>query len=122
MSMDKRPEAEIQVGTALNAVETLEFDLDDLLAKAMKDDVTPPALLHELSWARHHIYQARICVARVFDHIEKEGAGYLGSTRSLDDAHAEMKKARAHGEDMKVHLEECSNPIFVIVSKRDKQW
>jgi hypothetical protein len=119
--VDKRRQVEIQVGAAINSLERLEFDIDDILSRLMRDEDLPVGLIHELTWARHHVYQARLSAVRVFDNIRTFGVIYLGSIRSLADAHTEMKSARAHMGDTELHIAECLSPIMII-SKRESQW
>jgi hypothetical protein len=90
--------------------------------RLMRDDDSPAVLIHELTWARHHVYQARLSAVRVFDNIRTFGVMYLGSSRSLEDAHAEMKRARAQMRDMEAHIAACLSPITAIVSNRERQW
>jgi methylaspartate ammonia-lyase len=89
-NFDKRRAVEIDVGAALNDAEAVESLIDDLLIENTADGISATAL-RKTANARHHAFQARLIIARVFESITK-------NEFSPDYALGEMRSARDHAK------------------------
>jgi hypothetical protein len=87
VSLDPRRDLEIALGAALNDAEAIEGLLNDVLAKHAANFAVDHEELRDVARARHHAYDARIIIARVFDAIK---TNELAPELAL----AEMRNAR----------------------------
>jgi hypothetical protein len=84
--LDTRRQLELDVGGALNDVEAVESFIDNLLTEHVVE-ASEAVIIREAAWARHHIYQARIIIDRVFTSMNEP-------CWDSGNALTEMKKAR----------------------------
>ena len=104
MSEDKRSPSEIDIGAALDAVETATFEADELLNrvliwKRMPTDRRIDAF-QDAAEILHHNYHAMRFVRRAFERLY-EWSHLAGQARQinrapLSDAIEDMKEARSH--------------------------
>jgi hypothetical protein len=90
--IDKRRQLEIEIGAAFRDAEAIESLADELLVENTADNIQAAAL-RDIAWARHHAFEARLIIDRVFQRVN-------GGDFSLDDALSEMKMARGDVESV----------------------
>jgi hypothetical protein len=88
--VDKRPDAEIRVGAALNALEALENDLADMEASIREADFTEDVKL-ELRQGYDYIKLARKSVDRLFERIKPDPVSWLKSSKNRDSGREAMQ-------------------------------
>ena len=97
--MDKRPEAEIQVGAVLNAIEPLEANIDQFLIVIIDAPRVLWGTKREIMLARHYAFAARCRITQLYEKIERS-VYWLKDTRNLTDGIVAMENASSDARSL----------------------
>lgn len=118
---DNRPQVELDVGAALNAVEAAAFEVDDLWLNVIKRGLELPPEVRVLAYQEagtmlHYAYQTLRMTIKAFDRhvhwpdLEHQGAYLLDAQQSdkVTLARGELWAAREELMEAKANIEKCA--------------